>query len=626
MNPQTGDLTITNITSELTGLYKLKIINRWTETMFQTFSVSLSPKVKMVKERDSVSLHIDVTEKQRNEKIHWKIKHNNSLVAEIITENRKISTPFIEERFRDRLKLDDQTGDLIITHMKNEDSGQYEADVTIGSITHTIHETFSFTDSGVFYKRVSVNDGGSVTLHNHLTKLQTDHLIVWWFKGDRIAKIDRAVKSDPVYDPDERFTDRLKMNPQTGDLTITNITSELTGLYKLEIINRQTETMFQTFSVSLFPKVKKVKERDSVSLHIGIPEEQRNEKIHWKIKHNNSPVAEIITENGKISTPFIEERFRDRLKLDDQTGDLIITHMKNEDSGQYEVNVTIGSITHTIHKTFSFTDSESVNDGGSVTLHNHLTKLHTDDLIVWMFKDRHIANVNRAVNRDPVYEPDVRFTDRLKMNPQTGDLTITHITSELTGLYQLDIIREKTETMFQTFNVSLSPKVKMVKERDSVSIHIDVTEEQRNEKIHWKIKHNNSLVAEIITENRKISTPFIEERFRDRLKLDDQTGDLIITHMKNEDSGQYEADVTIGSITHTIHKTFSFTDSGQSSGVIAGICVALLFLVMAAAAAGVVIYRHLKMRHLDSNTREESVEKNEPLRNGDASNGDVPPV
>ncbi|XP_056615644.1 uncharacterized protein LOC130430539 isoform X1 [Triplophysa dalaica] len=237
-----------------------------------------------------------------------------------------------------------------------------------------------------------------------------------------------------------------------------------------------------------------------------------------------------------------------------------------------------------------FGEIVSVNDGGSVTLHTHLTELQTDDVIVWYFMGVLIARINREVNSDPVYDPDVRFTDRLKMNNQTGDLTITNITSELTGLYQLDITSKESKT--ETFSVSLSRKMKMVKERDYVSLHIDVPEEQRNEKIHWKIKHNNSLVAEIITENGKISTPFIEERFRDRLKLDDQTGDLIITHMKNEDSGQYEADVTIGH-THTIHKTFSFTDSagGLSSGAIAGICVGLL-LVIAAAVAGVFYRRH----------------------------------
>ncbi|XP_056615483.1 uncharacterized protein LOC130430402 isoform X1 [Triplophysa dalaica] len=286
------------------------------------------------------------------------------------------------------------------------------------------------------------------------------------------------------------------------------------------------------------------------------------------------------------------------------------------------------------------TERVSVNEGDSVTLHTHLTDIQRDEQIVCRFKGDRIARINREVNNsDPVYDSDERFTDRLKMNPQTGDLTITNITSELTGLYQLDIINNKITT--KNFSVSLSPKVKIVKERDSVSLHIDVTEEQRNEKIHWKIKHNNSPVAEIITENGKISTPFIEERFRDRLKLDNQTGDLIITHMKNEDSGQYETDVTIGSNTHTIHKTFSFTDSeasegfnngdgedvlsstDQSSGVIAGICVSLLLLT-AAAAAGVVIYRHRKMRRQDPN-REGVRETSVPL-NIISSNGDVPPV
>ncbi|XP_056615479.1 carcinoembryonic antigen-related cell adhesion molecule 1-like isoform X1 [Triplophysa dalaica] len=368
----------------------------------------------------------------------------------------------------------------------------------------------SFFINGVFgdgHESLIVNEGGSVTLHTHLTELQTVDLIHWTFKGVLIANVNRVFDRDPVYDSDVRFTDRLKMNPQTGDLTITNITSEHTGLYQLEIISEKTETMFQTFSLRVFG----------------------------------------------------EE-----------------------------------------------TERVSVNDGGSVTLHTHLTDLHTDDVIEWWFKGDRIARINiEDENSDQFYYPDERFTDRLKMNNQTGDLTITYITSEHIGLYHLVIIRGNIIT--KTFSLRLSPKVKIVKERDSVSLHIDVTEKQRNEKIHWKIKHNNFPVAEIITENGKISTPFIEERFRDRLKLDDQTGDLIITHMKNEDSGQYEADVTIGNNTHTIHKTFSVTESagGLSSGAIAGICVSVLLVIAAAAVvvAGVIYQRH---RSSNSETQEGS--------------------
>ncbi|XP_056615480.1 uncharacterized protein LOC130430399 isoform X2 [Triplophysa dalaica] len=387
----------------------------------------------------------------------------------------------------------------------------------------------SFFINGVFgdgHESLIVNEGGSVTLHTHLTELQTVDLIHWTFKGVLIANVNRVFDRDPVYDSDVRFTDRLKMNPQTGDLTITNITSEHTGLYQLEIISEKTETMFQTFSLRVFG----------------------------------------------------EE-----------------------------------------------TERVSVNDGGSVTLHTHLTDLHTDDVIEWWFKGDRIARINiEDENSDQFYYPDERFTDRLKMNNQTGDLTITYITSEHIGLYHLVIIRGNIIT--KTFSLRLSPTLKIVKEKDSVSLHIDVPEEQRNEKIHWKIKHNNSPVAEIITENKKISTPFIEERFRDRLKLDDHTGDLIITHMKNEDSGQYEADVTIGNNTQTIHKTFTFTGSGQSVshplGVIVGVCVSLTILVFAV----VVIYCQHKRNRPDPNTGEESIKMEEHLRNRDDSNVDVPPL
>ncbi|KAA0712566.1 hypothetical protein E1301_Tti023261 [Triplophysa tibetana] len=251
--------------------------------------------------------------------------------------------------------------------------------------------------------------------------------------------------------------------------------------------------------------------------------------------------------------------------------------------------------------------------GGEVSFKPNPT-LSSGNTITWKFRSE-FGSVIRVIefDQDEYSHPqNPLFKDSAAGDKNTGELTLKNVTKDHSGIYYFEINGKANQQKF-----TLKVMVMIVKERDSVSLHIDVTEEQRNEKIHWKIKHNNSLVAEIITENRKISTPFIEERFRDRLELDDQTGDLIITHMKNEDSGQYEADVTIGSNTHTIHKTFSVTDSeaiegfnngdgedarsstGLSSGVIAGICVSLLLLT--AAAAGVVIYRHHIMRRQSKN-------------------------
>ncbi len=82
-----------------------------------------------VKEGDSVTLKINVTETQTGDKIEWKFGTNRNLIA---TMNGEISTIFngTDDRFRDRLKLDHQTGSLTITNTRTTDSGLYEAEIS----------------------------------------------------------------------------------------------------------------------------------------------------------------------------------------------------------------------------------------------------------------------------------------------------------------------------------------------------------------------------------------------------------------------------------------------------------------------------------------------------------------
>nr|XP_055072692.1 CD48 antigen-like [Misgurnus anguillicaudatus] len=93
---------------------------------------------------------------------------------------------------------------------------------------------------GVFgdeVKSVSVMEGDSVTLYSNITKLHRYDRIDWRFvTGEAI--IARIISDFLMYDVDfdERFRDRLQLNNETGDLTITNITTQHTGLY--QVINR----------------------------------------------------------------------------------------------------------------------------------------------------------------------------------------------------------------------------------------------------------------------------------------------------------------------------------------------------------------------------------------------------
>uniref|UniRef100_A0A673IRK1 Ig-like domain-containing protein n=1 Tax=Sinocyclocheilus rhinocerous TaxID=307959 RepID=A0A673IRK1_9TELE len=95
---------------------------------------------------------------------------------------------------------------------------------------------------GVFGESVSVMEGDSVTLNTDVTEILEDDDILWKFGAEksRIAEISREKQIFFTYDnvPDGIFRDRLKLDNQTGSLTIKNITSEHVGLYELQISGR----------------------------------------------------------------------------------------------------------------------------------------------------------------------------------------------------------------------------------------------------------------------------------------------------------------------------------------------------------------------------------------------------
>ncbi len=100
------------------------------------------------------------------------------------------------------------------------------------------------------------------------------------------------------------------------------------------------------------------------------------------------------------------------------------------------------------------TQSLSVMEGDSVTLHTDVTEIHDDDKIMWNFgaEISLIAQINRASGIFSTHT-DERFRDRLKLDDKTGSLTITNITTKHAGLYKLEIIAAKLSS--KTFNVSV---------------------------------------------------------------------------------------------------------------------------------------------------------------------------
>ncbi|XP_067271077.1 carcinoembryonic antigen-related cell adhesion molecule 1-like [Pseudorasbora parva] len=308
-----------------------------------------------VMEGDSVTLHTGVQTNQQD-RIRW--YYNDIRIAQINRDQSKVCTDVQcnedTERFRDRLKLDHQTGSLTITHTTTEDSGDYYLKIFSSSdsakiFSVSVHGVFSVGPDG---ESVSVMEGDSVTLHTGVQTNQQDR-IKWYCNDTLIAQINRVqckVCTDvQCNEGTERFRDRLKLDHQTGSLTITNTTTEDSGEYTLKIINSSdSETIFSVSvrGVSAADrdevKRKSVKEGESVTLDPAVMK-NTNYLMAWYF--TDVLIAKITGDQSQIcADDQCKERFRDRLKLDHQTGSLNITRTRTEDSGEYNLQITYSRI------------------------------------------------------------------------------------------------------------------------------------------------------------------------------------------------------------------------------------------------------------------------------------------
>ncbi|XP_065099209.2 uncharacterized protein [Paramisgurnus dabryanus] len=80
-----------------------------------------------VMEGDSVTLQNNVTDIQRDDLIEWRFGPDETLITQINRESRDISIndDVLDGRFKDRLQVDNQTGDLNITNITTHLSGLY---------------------------------------------------------------------------------------------------------------------------------------------------------------------------------------------------------------------------------------------------------------------------------------------------------------------------------------------------------------------------------------------------------------------------------------------------------------------------------------------------------------------
>ncbi|XP_056614178.1 uncharacterized protein LOC130429560 [Triplophysa dalaica] len=357
-----------------------------------------------VMEGDSVTLHTDLTDIKTVDRIVWTFADEAS--TDLLVEMRKNNISYVEGRFRDKLHISDpKVGDLTVKNMRIKHSGIYKANIvrTTGTTYKTfrvlVSESPRVLDAGTCEMKSVLKVGNSVTLH---TDVQThgDDLIVWRFgdEGVLLAKYDKEDNKSSIYD-DERLSGRLKLDDQTGSLTISNFRFSDYGLYKLKISSNSKNTLFKTFSVyvsgsssedsdtlaisiitllfvaaaaliiyccrrysiakDMFPHL-----RDPVTLCTGVTDIQADDEILWRFGPEDNRIVRIT---GGINEPsyhyFPNGRFRERLEMNNKTGDLTIRSTTTEHNGVYQVEIYRSG--KTTYKEFRVTTSDAARSRGN---------------------------------------------------------------------------------------------------------------------------------------------------------------------------------------------------------------------------------------------------------------------
>lgn len=120
-----------------------------------------------------------------------------------------------------------------------------------------VYKSLCLCSAGVFAAddiSLSVEEGESVTLHIKTDEIQGADELLWFFNGSKkiFAKIDlESNKSSvPGNEDVEQFRNKLKLDHQTGSLTISDVRSTNTGEYRLQI-SRRSGISDKIFNVTL---------------------------------------------------------------------------------------------------------------------------------------------------------------------------------------------------------------------------------------------------------------------------------------------------------------------------------------------------------------------------------------
>ncbi|XP_016326158.1 SLAM family member 9-like [Sinocyclocheilus anshuiensis] len=145
--------------------------------------------VKSVLEGDSVTLNSGVTEIMGDDLILWRFGSENTLIAQInvMVSSMTVYDDVPDGRFRDRLKVDRQTGSLIIINTTTQHAGLYQLQ------TNNVIKSFSLTVYARLPVPVISNNSSQCSSSSSssycslvCSVVNVGHVTLSWYKGNSL--------------------------------------------------------------------------------------------------------------------------------------------------------------------------------------------------------------------------------------------------------------------------------------------------------------------------------------------------------------------------------------------------------------------------------------------------------
>ncbi|XP_052446715.1 uncharacterized protein LOC127988148 isoform X2 [Carassius gibelio] len=410
---------------------------------------------------------------------------------------------------------------------------------------------------GVFGVDVkSVMEGDSVTLYTDLTEIQKAELILWTFGSGntRIVQINRMSHKISIYDDvlDGRFRDRLKLDKQTGSLTITNTTTQHTGLYGfLQIIGGKQAT-HKKFNVI-------------VSAHLPVPVISGNSSqcSSSSSSSSSSSYCSLLCSVVNVGHVTLSWYKGNSLLSSISVSDLSISlslplEVEYQEKNSYSCVINNPIRNQTTHLDISklcHTCSASDSSTHYIVLGCFIALAVVAVFCGYYYHQR---TSKQAVNQgQPDGEEHIGLTNGV-VNGNTGDTVRPNIDAETPD----------PDKHSQNSDFIVKDEIKLMKTMSgkSVTLHSDLTEIQDDELIWWKFADssgNKEAVFTVIAKWDKTNNEenlCNEERFRDRLHLDHNTGSLTITNITNELCGHYKLHITSDRLKNSTTFSVAFYD------------------------------------------------------------------